>query len=201
MNELYLLEREIGGRWIGLTLHHDTVPDGELAKRPMRFCEAVSEAKTGPLVLTPELVDCPGALRSLGWATSDDETMAQTMAKETDFAADIALKVIKNTPCLNEKIVAVTVGSDDSPDVVLSYAQPVAAMKLIRRWQELNGTDLRINGSTVMAVCGSVAVRAYLTGQICLSCGCPTSRKYGAIWRNRLVIGMPFSLIEMLCEK
>ncbi len=201
MTELYLLEREIGGRWIGLTFHHDTVPNGRLAKRPMHFCEAVSEAKKARLVLTPELVDCPGALRSFGWSTCDDKTIAQTMAEKTDFTADIALTVIQNTPCLNREIVAVTVGSDDSPDVVLSYAQPEAAMKLIRRWQERNGTVLRINASTVMAVCGSVAVRAYLTGQICLSCGCPTSREYGVIGRDQLVIGMPFSLIEMLCEK
>jgi uncharacterized protein (DUF169 family) len=52
-----------------------------------------------------------------------------------------------------------------------------------------------------MAVCGSVAVRAHLTGQMCMSFGCPDSRKFGAISRDRLVVGMPMELAGKLVEQ
>ena len=99
----------------------------------MRFCEALNKATTCSLILTKEFVDCPGALRSLGWTKYDDETMAQTMPEETGIPHDIALKTTKNTLCLYGGTVAVGIGSNDSPDIVLSYAQPVVAMRLIRR--------------------------------------------------------------------
>jgi len=74
-------------------------------------------------------------------------------------------------------------------------------MKLLRRWQAVLGKTLLAEVSSAMAVCGSVVVRAYLTGQVCLSFGCPDSRTYGAIGRDRLVVGLPLSLIEEIAWK
>ena len=198
MKKLRLLEEKVGGWWTGVKFHYDGAPTGELADRPMRFCEAVKESRMRPIVLTPELVNCPGALRSLGWANRDDEAMAAAMAEKAGITPETARGLIFSTPSLRARPAAVTVGTCEEPDVALSCAQPEAAMKLLRRWQVVSGKTLLAEVSSVMAVCGSVAVRAYLNGQVCLSFGCPDSRSYGAIGRDRLVMGLPASLVEKL---
>jgi uncharacterized protein (DUF169 family) len=198
MNRLRALEEKTGGCWTGIKFHYDGVPEGARLKQPMRFCEAVAESRTRPIILTPEVVECPGARRSFGWATDGDEALAAAMAEKAGIPPDVAKGLIFGIPSLRAAPVAVTVGAHDAPDVALSYAQSEAAMNLLRRWQAVSGKTLLAEISSVMAVCGSVAVRAHLTGQLCLSFGCPDSRKYGAIGRDRLVAGMPMSLAEEL---
>jgi uncharacterized protein (DUF169 family) len=195
MEELRLLEEEIGGCWTGITFNRDNTSKENLAKGPMRLCEAVKESRTRPIVLTRRLISCPGALRSLGWTNDAEEKLAHKIAEATSSKLDIARKLVNNTPHVNGWG-SVTVGGNNSPDIAISYAQPVAAMRLVRLWQQLKGTDLDIAASSVMAVCGSVIAKAYMTNQICLSFGCPDSRKYGAIGRDRLVIGIPVRIIR-----
>ena len=198
MDEVKLLQERIGGRWTGIVFQRDSSPKENLAKRPMRLCEAIKESINRPIVLTRHLVSCPGARRSLGWATKEGDNIARKMAETTGMKLGIARKVITNTPRLNGEIGAVLIGTNKSPDIVVSYAQPETVMRLVRRWQQVYGTDLDLEASSVMAVCGSVTVRAYTTGRICLSFGCPDSREYGAIGRDRLVIGLPVGLLEDL---
>ena len=195
MEELQLLEQRIGGRWIGIAFHDDNGPKENLAKRPMRLCEAIKESYTQPIVLTQELISCPGALRSLGWATHLDDKIARKIAEATGTKLDTAQKFVTNTPHLNGGA-SITVGSNNSLDIAVSYAQPEAAMRLVRLWQQVHGIDLDIAASSVMAVCGSVVARVHTTNQICLSFGCPDSRKHGAIGRDRLVIGLPVPIIR-----
>lgn len=198
MDAVKLLEERIGGRWTGILFHRDHAPKEGLAKRPMRLCEAIKKSYTQPVVLTRPLVSCLGARRSLGWTTTEDDKIARMMVEATGIQGDMARRLIANTPRLNGAIVAVSIGANNGSDVVVSYAQPETVMRLVRRWQELEGTDLDLEASSVMAVCGSVVARAYTTGRICLSFGCPDSREYGAIGRDRLVIGLPVPLIEPL---
>jgi len=196
MEEVKLLEQRIGGRWTGIKFHRDQAPDKHLAKAPMRLCQAIKESNTHPIVLTEDLISCPGALRSLGWARREDD-IARKIAEGTGAKPEIALKLVMDTPHLDVGT-AVAVGSQASPDVVACYGQPEAAMRLVRQWQKVYGTQLHIALSTVMSVCGSVVVNAYMTGQICMSFGCPDSREHGAIGRDRLVIGLPAQLVEAL---
>jgi uncharacterized protein (DUF169 family) len=136
-------------------------------------------------------------LRSLGWEKNQDHEIARKIAEATGIKIEIAQKLIKTTPHLDSAS-SVTVGSINPPDVMVCYAQPEAAMRLVRQWQIVYGTKLDIELSTVMSVCGSVVVKAYITGQICMSFGCPDSREYGAIGRDRLVIGLPAHLVQDL---
>ena len=198
MNGLKLLQERIGGRWIGITFCHDSAPKEDLAKRPMRVCEAIKESNTRPVALTRHLVNCPGAHRSLGWTTKEDDKIARKMVEASGIKLGIARKVIANTPRLDKGIAAVLIGSDNAADVLLSYAQPEAAMRLVRSWQHVYGADLHLEVSSMMAICGSVAVRAYTTGRICVSFGCPDSRQYGAIGRDRLAVGLPVGLVREL---
>jgi len=194
MEVVKLLEERIGGRWTGIVFHRENGPNDDLAERPMSLCEAIKESNHRPIVLTQHLVNCPGAHRSFGWATKGDDNIARKIVEATRIKPDIARKLIANIPRFEEAIAEVLVGAVNSPDIVISYAQPEAGMRLVRRWQQVYGTDLHLETSSVMAVCGSVAVRAYTTDRICVSFGCPDSRKYGAIGRDRLVIGLPTHL-------
>ena len=194
MEELKLLEERIGGRWTGIVFHHDGEPSEHLAKSPMHLCEAIKESYTQPIVLRQNLIDCPGALRSLGWTKDADDKIARKIAETMGSKLDIAKKLVTNTPHLKHGA-SVTVGSNNAPDVMVSYTQPEAAMRLILTWQQVHGADLDMAASSVMAICGNVVVRAYMTEQICFSFGCPDSRKYGAISRDRLVIALPTHLV------
>lgn len=198
MNRLRALEEKTGGCWTGIKFHHDEVPKGTRSGRPMRFCEAVAESRTRPIILTPEVVECPGARRSFGWTTEGDNALAAAMAAKADIPPDVAMGLIAGIPILKAVPVAITVGTYDEPDVAISYAQSQAAMNLLRCWQAVSGKALAAEISSVMAVCGSVVARAHLTGQLCLSFGCPDSRQYGVIGRDRLVVGLPLALVEKL---
>ena len=195
MSKVREFEREMGGRWTGVIFHKDGLGNGKLPERPMRFCEAVAQSRTEPVVLTRDLIQCPGASRSLGWDI-DDDAMAQAMAEKTGFEIEPIRKVIAETPHLGPDVAAVTVGTYDAPDIVLTCAQCDAAMKLVRQWQQRNGTGLDVELSSVMSVCGSVAVKTYLTGKICMSFGCPGAREYGNIGRDRMIVGVPSALVE-----
>ena len=197
MHELELLEERIGGRWTGIAFHDDHGPNENLAERPMRLCEAIKQSYTQPVVLTRDLISCPGALRSLGWTPRVDDTLAQKIAETMGSKLGTAKKLVTKTPRL-ERGASVTVGRNNVPDIVVSYAQPEAAMRLVRLWQQVHGADLNIAASSVMAICGNVVARAHMTGQISLSFGCPDSRQYGAISRDRLVIGLPTHLVSDL---
>jgi uncharacterized protein (DUF169 family) len=198
MDEMRLLQEKIGGRWVGITFSHDSAPKENLAKRPMRLCEAIKESDTTPIVLTRHLLNCPGAQRSLGWMTKDDEKIARKMVESSGIKLEIARKVLASRPRLEEGIESILIGTDNPADIIISYAQPEAAMKLVRRWQQLYGADLQLEVSSMMAICGGVTVRAYTTGRICMSFGCPDSRRCGAIGGDRLAIGLPLSLVQGL---
>lgn len=196
MTEIKKFERLIGGRWTGIIFHHENDAKDNLAKNPMRFCEAVKQSSTGPVTLTKDLVACTGALRSFGWDLDGDERLAKKISQENGIKEQIARTMIKEVPHLNEGISAITVGSYESPDVIISYSQPEAAMRFINQWQKMSGKPLDVSISSIMAVCGCIAAGAYLSGKVCLSFGCPESRKYGAIGNDRLIIGVPTQLIK-----
>jgi len=193
-----VIEDKIGGQWTGITFNIKTVPNYNLLKTPMRLCEAIGKSYKNKLILTREFVNCPGACRSLGWLNNNNDYMVQKLAEKAGVSMSIARNVIKNTPYIKHNITTIMIGDDENPDVVLSYAQPDVAMKLVRIWQKISGTDLTIDVSTVMAVCGNVVAKAYITGKICISFGCPDSRTYGGIKNNQLIIGVPSNLIEYL---
>jgi uncharacterized protein (DUF169 family) len=189
-------EHMVGGRWIGIKFHQDDIPYRNLVEQPMRFCEAVKASSTGPITLAKKLVSCVGALRSFGWAMGKDGQLAKNMARENGMDQDTAKLLVEKTPHLDGKFAAITVGVYRSPDILVSYIQPEAAMRFVRQWQKKRGAVLDVNISSVMSVCGNVAAKVYLSDTICLSFGCPEPRKHGGIGNDRLVIGIPADVAE-----
>jgi len=197
MSNVRLLEEKIGGCWTGVRFDRNGAPSEDCSERSMRFCAAIADSRKGRLILSPDSIACPGARRSFGW-NEDIDAMADLMSGKANIDSETARNIIQGTPKLTDEIHAVVIGTEDSPDVFISYAQPEAAMKITRLWQRVYGQDLEIKTSSFMAVCGNVAVSAHLTGRLCLSFGCPDSRDSGRFGRDRLAVGIPCKLVEEL---
>jgi len=199
MCELAWLEKAFGGWWCGVRFSPNAESNAGYAQRPMRFCEAVALSRIGPIVLTSELMNCEGGRRSLGWNT-DDARMVQMVAEKSGADSGVTARILAKTPKLKKAPDQVVVGTYDSPDVVIAYAQPQTVMSIVREWQRLNGDLLPLEASGYMSVCGAVAAKAYLSNKICISFGCPDAREIGGIGRDRLVIGLPFNQVVSLFQ-
>ena len=197
MNKIIAFERRMGGRWTGITFHAETPTDSRVADRPMHFCDAVALSSTSNLILTPEHVNCPGAKLSFGWQDGNGSAYLKKMVQFTGLTPEVAKSLLDDTPKIKKGMIsAVTIGDYDSPDILISYLQPEAAMRFVLLWQRANHKVLDVSLSSVMAVCGNVAAAAYKTQSVCCSFGCPESRRHGHIGRDRLIIGVPTGIIK-----
>ncbi len=199
MNEIKKFEMRMGGRWTGVSFHRQRPSGVKMADQPMHFCEAILSSSAGAFTLNKAFLDCPGAQRSFGWQTNQNDTVVEKLLSRNEIEKKTAKILIEKSPTIgHEKIVAITVGTYDTPDVLISYLQPENAMRFVRRWQNIHHENLDLSISSIMSVCGSVAAGAYTTGRVCCSFGCPESRTQGGIGRDRLVIGIPIILLKNL---
>jgi uncharacterized protein (DUF169 family) len=196
---LVLLEETIGGRWTGVEFHLDRIPAGKRITRPMRFCEAVAESFTKTIVVPGDYICCPGARWCLRLDNSERE-LVQSIENEWRISSAKAHRAVIETPCLPQQLMAVTLGRSSSPDVAIGYLQPVAAMKLVRRWQRMNGRAPTTQLSSLMSICGHVAVAAFGTRDLCVSFGCRESRKCAGLGDNVLVVGVPCWLLREVLQ-
>lgn len=166
----------------------------------MRFCQAIRKGREYPVLLTPEQIHCPGAMRSFGWTGPGDSELIEKMADKLGFSKEKTKALMDQTPRLQSRIQGVVVGCYEKPDLLISYCQPVLIMNLLRLFQKLTGKNANVDHSSILSVCGNVAVKCYVTGNICLSFGCDDAREHGAISRDRLIVGVPYSLVQQIVE-
>ena len=189
----------LGGVWVNVKFY-ETLPsmaDFDTNKR-MRFCQAIRKGREAPILLTSEQIECPGAMRSFGWADHLDTEIVEKMTEKFGTSRETISALLDQTPRLHGKIQGVVVGGYEKPDILISYAQPAMIMRLLRLFQKTTGKNTKIDLSSIISVCGNVAVRSFLTGDICFSFGCDDAREYGAISRDRLVVGVPYSLVQKM---
>ena len=162
--------------------------------KPVRFCEAVSMAYDKDVLLSPLNVCCDGAKRCFGWMKDYDSELARRLSLKVGISEDKTKELIKSVPVLPDIYAGIFLSKNISGDVYISYLSPCSAMKFIRTWQKTTCCSLYTGISSVMSVCGNVAVRAFVEQQICISFGCPDSREYGGLMDERLVIGIPHDI-------
>ena len=108
--------------------------------------------------------------------------------------------MIKSVPVQNEMYSGLSLSGHANGDVYISYASPESAMKLVRYWQKATGCNLETEISSIMSVCGNIAVKSYIDQKISISFGCPDSREYGGIKEGQLVMGIPHTIACHLCR-
>jgi len=198
METMRFLEEWTGESWVGIQFHFQPIFGPKMTHPPTRLCEAIYRALDETFTCSVEMIQCPGACRSLGVQASDVEELATSMFEKSGTPKEAARRIISQVPRLHFTPTAITLGKVPSPDVLVSFISPQGAMKLVRLWQEVHGAAMETTLSTFMGVCGHVAVKAFNTRQPALSFGCPASRKTLKMGDEKMVFGMPYSLAATL---
>ena len=203
MNSVDAFQQMFGGRWTGVTFYFDQLPSvNEHAVRNIRFCEAIKRSLIQPVLLRPEDLNCHGARYVFGWEETAKEEMEQRFHHHEGFSESEAKELVRNLPKLNGSLKGIGLNlKNGPPDLLLSYLQPGQVMKLLRSYQVHFGKDLTVGLSSVVSVCGHVAVQALIKKQVVLSFGCRDAREYGGITRDRVAIGVPLELARTIVEE
>jgi uncharacterized protein (DUF169 family) len=197
------IQRHFNEAWMGVKFYfkNDAVPEVKVGTG-LRFCEALVEARSGPLLLVPGAVSCPGADYVFGWDRDHRHGIATKLAERRSMGPEAVEKLISQVPVLKEPPAAIGLNTDDVPDLIISYCQPTTAMNFLKLWQrEFGGGNLASDLSSILSVCGNVGVGSYLSKDVSLSFGCDDARQFGGIGRDRLVIGIPYPLIQKLTAR
>jgi len=200
MHVVDAFQQHFGGRWTGVKFYFDELPAvTEHSVRDIRFCEAIKKALVHPMLLRPEDLNCHGARYVFGWDETAKGEMAKKFHDQEGFSESKAKELVRNLPKLHGSLKGIGLNLKNSPpDLLLSYLQPGQVMKLLRSYQIHFGKDLNVDLSSIVSVCGHVAVEAFIKQQIALSFGCRDSREYGGITRDRVAVGVPVELAREL---
>jgi len=198
MEDVKKFEEKLGGAWVKVKFYKE-MPSTKNVRllTNVRFCEALVRAKTTSVLVTPSSISCPGANFAFNWNEQGDQKIIAECKKKRKVSEDFLKSLISNVPKLDTYFSAIGLNTNDCPDVLISNMQPAQVMRLISLYQNQTGKDTYVDVSSLMSVCGNIAVRSFLTQQISISFGCDDSRLYGKIPRDRLVVGVPYALINV----
>jgi uncharacterized protein (DUF169 family) len=191
------MQQRFGGQWTAARIHHDGVPEGNSVTDDVRLCEAITRSFDERIVVPVERISCAGACRSLG-SYNDDPRLADTIADDVGIKPEALLMMVRETSALSTTATAISLGSLDPADVVVGFLQPAVGMLVMQRWQQVFEMAPTVEISSFMAICGNVVVAAYEGARLCMSLGCPRSRRFGAIRDDTLIVGMPAALAEQM---
>jgi len=190
------LEQVTDTRWIGVKFLKYLSAGPERVPGVLRFCEAVCQAGHTRIDLSPEMIRCEGAQRAFGWMKNKDEGLALHLSEKAGIEEGRALELVRQVPVLGYSYAGIRVGDCTNPDVLVTYARPEAAMRLVRRWETATGHSLHVDVSSIMGVCGNAVVKAYMSQSLSISFGCPDSRQYGGIQPEEMVLAVPTGLLD-----
>ena len=191
-------EDKFGGVWTKVKFYKE-MPDSSDYKvtEGVRFCEAIVKARLFPVILKGSDISCVGAKYAFGWDHQVSKEIINACCGKRKISFDTAKSMLLSTPQLEIPPAAIGLNTDDKPDLLISYPQPEQFMNLLKVFQQYDGKNLTVSLSSIMGVCGNVAVKAYLEGKIAVSFGCDNSREYGHISRDRLAVGIPYSELSI----
>jgi uncharacterized protein (DUF169 family) len=193
--ELDYLETLTGARWTGMRFPNRCCAT---PRRCSTLCEAIAQSFQECFSLQACDMECPGALRCLGFK-GNDEKMVAHIATEAGAEPQSIRAIIAGAPRMEKAVRLVELGPMADPELCVGYVSPEAAMKLLRNWQIVHGSGLSADLSSFMAVCSAV-VAAIKNDTLVFSLGCPESRKKGGIAPDRLVAVLPRWLGHTLME-
>ncbi len=198
-NIIGLLEDKFGAVWTKIKFYKEIPSSSNYQTvEGIRFCEAISKARLFPVILRASDVSCMGARYVFGWDSKAIQKIISVYCEKRKIPFKVARAILLAVPQLDNPPAAIGLNTDDEPDLVISYPQPEQFMDLLRVFQEDKGKNLSVNLSSVMSICGNIAVNIYLKGKISLSFGCEDSREYGRISRDQLVVGIPYSELGVI---
>jgi len=198
MNNIHrMFAKNIGSQWIKVKFYREK-PDLESAKRlnDVRFCEAIKEAILHPVILDRKGINCPGAQYAFGW--QDESPILEYCQEKTELPEKALQSMLQQIPRFENSYKCIGLNTEGKPDLIMSRLMPKEAMDLISLYNRNTERNLDVSLSSMMSICGGIAVRTFLENRITFSFGCIDSRKYAQIGRNRLVVGVPKNFFNII---
>jgi uncharacterized protein (DUF169 family) len=192
-------QRTFGSRWTGVKFFFGDPPKGgKYFPEETRFCEAISQSWSSNNLLGRGCINCMGANYVFGWEENIRDKVIENFHRKRDIALKEAASIVQGLPRMEGAPTAIGLNGQENPDLLVACLQPQQFMRLLTVYQGVFGKKLKAELSGFAAVCGNVAVKAYVSKRISLSFGCQDSRQYGGISRDRLVVGIPYALAHKL---
>jgi len=187
------LQRRFGSRWTGVKFFFDDFPKGRrYFPRETRFCEAINQSWSTNTMLGRGCITCMGANYVFGWEKDIRDRVIENFHKKSNIPLKNAARIVKGLPSMESAPIAIGLNGGETPDLLVAFLQPEQFMRFLNVYQRVFGEKLKVELSGFAAVCGNVAVKAYVDKKVSLSFGCEDSRQYGGISRDRLIVGIPY---------
>jgi len=184
-----------GCHWIGVKFFPAPCKESCLTgEKDLFFCQAINDGLLSPVVINGHNLKCAGARYVFGW----DKSPAGVMREDCISGKRKKPGLIRSFPRLKNKCGSIGIETAGKPDVAISCMTPDNVMRLIEKYVDRTGKTIKTELSCYMSVCGAVAVKAFLTKEICISFGCRNSRKYAQIGGQNLVVGVPKNLFGII---
>ena len=173
----------------------------------LRFCEAVNTSFNVPLLMNKQNLGCRGAERNLGFRKDDDEDLGSHIFENTGISIELIREMLADTSVIKDQIKNLALGITEEmektykPDFFIVYTTALRSMQFIHHLAITLGVRPFIAPYSLLSICGNVFARGYNTGNVCISFGCPESRKYGGVDRDEVIIGIPGEMAKQLIEK
>lgn len=203
MNEIHWkLGDRFRSHWVKVKFYKEK-PDSIKGNKleGVRFCEATKEAMLRPIILDRKSISCPGARYVFGWDANLRNNLLVRCEEKRKTERRNVESMLAKMPYLKGQFNYIGLNTEGEPDLVLSYMTPEKIMDLIGDYCNHNGKNLNIPLQPMMPICGGVAVRTYLEGEVSISFGCEESRKYAEIRRENLAVGIPNKLFKLFASK
>ena len=113
---------------------------------------------------------------------------------------EVLKSMLSRVPYFKKPFRYIGLNTEDEPDLVMSYMPPEGIMNLLKIYRNHQDGNPDVSLSTMMAICGGIAVRTYLEEKISLSFGCDDSRKYANMRRENLAVGIPRKLFNIFVD-
>ena len=195
MSFLNQIQKLLGEKQTSIKINSLHFKDYNSPKKPMRFCEAVVSSLHSPLIIRKDDIDCLGAQRSFGFYRNDIKLAAQ-MSEESNIPLRFILDALNEIPIINNPVKNIILGSTEKPDVTIAFVKPDKITQLILLYAAYFEEKPLITPYFFMSICGNIAVQTYKTNKICISFGCPESRKFGEVLEDEVIVGIPNSLLN-----
>jgi len=186
--------------WVKVKFYKEK-PKAEEAKKSkgIRFCEAVKEAITHPILLDRNSISCLGAQYAFGW-NANRKKLLETCQNKTQASMANLESTLSRIPRFKKPFKYIGLNTKDIPDILISYTSSQAIMNMIGLYQKYTGKNLDISLSNMMSICGGVAVRSYLEEKITLSFGCVDARDFAGLEKYAVAVGIPRNLWNIFVE-
>jgi len=179
----------------------------KFAKKPMRACQMLMEAKHGnTAVLTPENTSCPAAMAAFNFAPLPEKISSGKMLCNLGLflSEEAGRKTMKEIPRLKEQIRAVLAmpleKADFEPDVVVIEDKAEIIMWLLLADIYREGGRHSLSTSVIQACCVDVTAYVYLHGKTNASFGCYGCREASDLKDDEAMIGIPYNRFEAIEE-